>query len=170
VEALTIAVGLLVLWQLGPTWAGLSAFLLGLLLITVTFTDLECLLIPDRVTVPGILAGLATRVYPEPWSVVGGVAGCLLAGSVFYVIALASRGGMGGGDVKLAAMIGAFLGWQLVLVAIFVSVVAGVLVGLALLGLGLKGRKDPIPFGPFLALGGLVTAVWGRAFLDWYLG
>ena len=76
---------------------------------------------------------------------------------------------MGGGDVKLAAMIGAFVGWQRVLVAIFLAVVAGGMVGLALLLTGRKRRKDPLPFGPFLALGGLLSALWGPALLGWYL-
>lgn len=170
VEALAVAVGILVLWRLGPTWAGLRVFVLGLALIAVTFIDLETLLIPDRITLPGIMVGLATYLYPSPREVVGPLVGCLLAGALFYVIAVASRGGMGGGDIKLAAMIGAFLGWQLVLLAIFLGVLAGGVTGLLLLLSGRKGRKDPVPFGPFLALGGLVAALWGRPLLAWYLG
>ena len=170
VETLTMAVAALILWRLGPTWDGARVFILGLLLIAVTFIDVEWLLIPDRITLPGIVVGLASQLYPSPRNVLSGAGACLLAGALFYLVALASRGGMGGGDVKLAAMIGAFLGWPLVVVAIFLGVLDGGLVGLLLLGLGLKGRKDPVPFGPFLALGGLVTAVWGRGLLDWYLG
>lgn len=170
VEALAVGLGLLVLWQLGPTWEGLRAFLLGLALIAVTFIDLETLLIPDRITLPGIVVGLAMQLYPSIRGLLGGLLGCLLAGGIFYLIALASRGGMGGGDVKLAAMLGAFLGWQLVLVAIFAGVLAGGVTGVLLLLLGRKGRKDPVPFGPFLALGGLVAALGGEPLLAWYLG
>ncbi len=137
VEALTVAAGLLILSQLGPTWQGARAFLLALALIAVTFTDFEFLLIPDRVTVPGIGIGLLTQLYPSPWNLLAGLAGCVLAGALFYVIALLSRGGMGGGDVKLAAMIGAFLGWKLVLVAVFLSVLVGGLVGIGLRAYGL---------------------------------
>jgi len=170
VEATAIGVGLLVLWRLGPTWEGLRVFLLGLALIAVTFIDLETLLIPDRITLPGIVVGLATHAYPSPRDLGSAVFGCLLAGALFYLVALLSRGGMGGGDIKLAAMLGAFLGWPLVLVAIFLGVLAGGVSGLVLLLLGLKGRKDPVPFGPFLALGGFVAALWGRPLLGWYLG
>lgn len=170
VEALTIGVGLLVLWRLGATWDGVRMFLFALTLVAVTFIDLETLLIPDRITLPGIALGLLTHLYPVPWNLVGGLVGCLVAGALFYVIALASRGGMGGGDIKLAAMMGAFLGWQLVLVAILLAVLAGGVIGLMLLLSGLKGRKDPVPFGPFLALGGFVAGLWGEPLLHWYLG
>jgi leader peptidase (prepilin peptidase)/N-methyltransferase len=169
VEALSIGVGGVILWRFGPTWPGLRMFLLGLGLVAVTFIDLEHLLIPDRITLPGIAVGLLTALYPAPGQIVDALGGCLLAGGLFYLVALASRGGMGGGDVKLAAMIGAFLGWQLALVAVFVGVLAGGLVGIGLLLGGLKGRKDPVPFGPFLALGGFVAAVWGAPLIRWYL-
>lgn len=75
---------------------------------------------------------------------------------------------MGGGDMKLAAMLGAFLGWQLTLVALFLAVVAGGGAALAVLGTGRKGRKDPIPFGPFLAAGGTAALLWGRSLMTWY--
>jgi leader peptidase (prepilin peptidase)/N-methyltransferase len=170
VEALAVAVALLVLWCYGPTWDGLRVFVLGLALIAVTFIDLETLLIPDRITLPGILIGTAFHAYPRPWDLLDALAGCLLGGGLFYLVAVASRGGMGGGDVKLAAMIGAFLGWRLALVAAFVGVLAGGLVGVGLLASGRRSRKDAVPFGPFLALGGLIAALAGRGLWDWYFG
>ena len=96
--------------------------------------------------------------------------GILVGGGLFFVIILASRGGMGGGDMKLGAMMGAFLGWKLVLLAILLGVFAGGAVAIGLLATGTKGRKDPVPFGPFLALGTVVSLFWGKAILDWYLG
>ena len=170
VEILTVAVSVLVVATLGPTWEAWRAILLGLALIAVTFTDFEHLLIPDRITLPGIVVGLVTQLYPAPRALLGAIVGTLLAGALFYGIAVASQGGMGGGDVKLAAMIGAFLGWQRVLVAIFLAVVAGGIVAVGLLLARRKGRKDPLPFGPFLALGGLLSALWGSTLLSWYLG
>ena len=86
------------------------------------------------------------------------------------MIILASRGGMGGGDMKLGAMLGAFLGWKLGLLAILLGVLSGGIVALYLLILGRKGRKEAIPFGPFLALGGAVASLWGESLLGWYLG
>jgi leader peptidase (prepilin peptidase) / N-methyltransferase len=170
VEILTVSVSVLVVATLGPSWEAARAILLGLALIAVTFTDFEHLLIPDRITLPGIVVGLVTQLYPAPRALLGGIIGTLLAGAVFYGIAVASQGGMGGGDVKLAAMIGAFLGWQRVLVAIFLAVVGGGIVAVGLLLARRKGRKDPLPFGPFLALGGLLSALWGSTLLRWYLG
>ena len=88
---------------------------------------------------------------------------------IAVAIILASGGGMGGGDMKLAAMLGAFLGWQVTLVAIFLAVVGGGTVAVAVLIAGRVGRKDPIPFGPFLATGGAAALLWGPRLLTWYL-
>jgi leader peptidase (prepilin peptidase) / N-methyltransferase len=175
VEALAIGVGVLALWQLGPTWDGLRLFVLGLALIAVTFTDVETRLIPDAITLPGIVVGLAFRLYPNPRDVLDGIAGCLVAGTVFYLIAWLSpkvfgREGMGGGDIKLVAMMGAFLGLKLVVVAIYFGVMAGGFAAVLLLALRQKQWGQYLAFGPFLALGGLFAAFWGRPVLAWYLG
>jgi leader peptidase (prepilin peptidase)/N-methyltransferase len=97
----------------------------------------------------------------------------LVGGGLFVVIILAStlvigQAGMGVGDVKLGAMLGAFLGWQLALLSILLSVLLGGPLAATLLATGRKGRRDPIPFGPFLALGGLISLFWGDALLAWY--
>jgi leader peptidase (prepilin peptidase)/N-methyltransferase len=94
--------------------------------------------------------------------------GILLGGGVFLVIAVLSRGGMGGGDIKFIAMIGAFLGWQAVLATMFLGAFLLTLLGLTLMLVRQKGRRDLLPFGPFLATGALLTMVWGDALLTWY--
>ncbi len=176
VEALAIALAVLVLWRLGPTWAGLRAFALGLLLIAATFTDLETRLIPDRLTLPGLLLGLGLQLHPAPGpGLRDGLVGALVAGGLFFAIAWLSphvfgREGMGGGDVKLAAMMGAFLGLPLVMVAVFLGVLAGGAAAVLLLACRLRHLGEYLAFGPFLALGGLVAAVWGPSLLAWYLG
>lgn len=175
VEALAVLVGLLVLWRLGSTWDGLRAFVLSLLLIAVAFTDLETLLIPNRITLPGIVAGLLLRLYPSPREVMDGLWGGLVAGGIFYLIMWVSpmvfgREGMGFGDVKLAAMMGAFLGLSVGLVAVFLGVVAGGVTAIVLLLSGLRRLGEYLPFGTFLALGGVLAALWGRPLLAWYLG
>jgi leader peptidase (prepilin peptidase) / N-methyltransferase len=175
VEALAIVAGALVLWQLGPTWDGLRAFVFLLALIAITFTDLEHHIIPDWITLPGILVGLAFQLYPSPRAVIDALIGCLLGGGIFYLIAWLSpkvfgQEGMGGGDIKLAAMMGAFLGWKVVLLAIYVAVLVGGVGGALLLLLRLKRLGQHLAFGPFLALGGVVAALWGRPFLGWYFG
>lgn len=88
---------------------------------------------------------------------------------MFLVIILASGGGMGGGDMKLGAMLGAFLGWKVALLAVFLAVVAGGALAAGLIVAGIRGRKDPIPFGPFLALGGAAGLFWGERAVQWYL-
>ncbi len=137
-------------------------------LLVVTFVDLEHQIVPDRITLPGIALGLllGSTLLPVGWQ--ASLAGALLGGGLFYLIVVASRGGMGGGDVKLIAMIGAFLGWKGVLLTIFLAALVGSLVGIFLMVFMGKGRKDPIPFGPFLALGALLTLFWGGELMNLY--
>ncbi len=137
-------------------------------LLVVTFVDLEHQIVPDRITLPGIALGLllGSTLLPVGWQ--ASLAGALLGGGLFYLIGGASRGGMGGGDVKLIAMIGAFLGWKGVLLTIFLAALVGSLVGIFLMVFMGKGRKDPIPFGPFLALGALLTLFWGGELMNLY--
>jgi leader peptidase (prepilin peptidase)/N-methyltransferase len=100
--------------------------------------------------------------------------GVVLGGGLFLLMAVLSvvilkREGMGGGDIKLIAMLGAFLGWHAVLVTIFLAAVLGAGVGLTLILLRRKGRREPMPFGPFLAIGALLAMVWGNTILTWYV-
>ena len=169
VEATTGALFALAYWRFGPTPGFLSAALLLCMLVAITGIDLQHQIIPDVISLPGIVAGflanLATGRMPWMESAIGIIVG----GGTFLVIILASGGGMGGGDMKLGAMLGAFLGWKVVLLAIFVAVVLGGALAVALIASGLRGRKDPIPFGPFLATGGAVSLFWGERVVRWYL-
>ena len=168
VEAVTAAALVLAYVTLGPTAEFVVAGVLLPMLIVITAIDLQHQLIPDAITLPGILAGLLLNVAIGRLSWFEPVIGILLAGGLFLAIILASRGGMGGGDLKLGAMLGAFLGWKALLFALFVAVVAGGVLGIALLVSGLRGRKDPIPFGPFLATGGAMALFWGERVVNWY--
>jgi leader peptidase (prepilin peptidase)/N-methyltransferase len=138
-------------------------------LIAITAIDLDLQIIPDAITLPGILAGIPASLATGWVSWVDSLMGIAIGGGVFLAIILISGGGMGGGDMKLGAMLGAFLGWKLTVVAMFLSVVVGGSVAIGVLATGRKGRKDPIPFGPFLALGGAVALFWGQGLLTWYL-
>jgi len=138
-------------------------------LIAITVIDLDLQIIPDAITLPGILAGIVASVATGWVSWVDSLLGIALGGGAFLAIILVSGGGMGGGDMKLGAMLGAFLGWKLTVVAMFLSVVVGGTVAIGILATGRKGRKDAIPFGPFLALGGAVALFWGQGLLTWYL-
>jgi leader peptidase (prepilin peptidase)/N-methyltransferase len=160
VAALALPMGVLVLRTLGPTWAGARALVLGLILLAAAVIDVETLRIPDRLTLPGIVLGLATQLSPAAGGILGGVLGCLVGGALLYAMALLGQGGTGGGDIKLAATMGAFLGWPGVLLAVVLAVLAVGLTGGVLLLTGVKGRRDVVPFGPFLALGGIIAALW----------
>ncbi len=158
-------------------------------LVVITFIDLDFQIIPDSITLPGIVIGLlsASFLLPDPFtvhhsafglqpsapglSIVGfmnALAGLLLGGGLFYLIALLSRGGMGGGDIKMMAMVGAFMGWKAILLTTFIGSLSGSLVGIFLMVAKGKGRKTRIPFGPFLALGALATLFFGNIILQWY--
>src|SRR5262249_35076582 len=153
---------------------GVVFALLATALLIVSCIDLAHTIIPDAITLPGIVVGLGTSLWLTPVGVRSAVLGVILGGGLFLLMAVLSvvilkREGMGGGDIKLIAMLGAFLGWQAVLVTIFLAAVFGACVGLALILLRRKGRSEPLPFGPFLALGALLAMVWGETILTWYL-
>jgi leader peptidase (prepilin peptidase)/N-methyltransferase len=169
VEAATGLLFALAYLVLGPTPAFVAGAVLLAALVAITAIDLSHQIIPDVITLPGIAAGLLANLATDRVTWLESLIGIAVGGGVFLVIILASRGGMGGGDMKLGAMLGAFLGWRLGLLAILLGVLSGGILALALLILGRKGRKEAIPFGPFLALGGAVTFLWGKALLGWYL-
>jgi leader peptidase (prepilin peptidase)/N-methyltransferase len=149
-----------------------AAFLAALLAITVI--DIDHQIIPNAITYPGIAAGLLASLLSPRLSWLDAVLGVVVGGGIFLLIAEGSlrimgQEGMGGGDVKLGAMLGAFLGWKAMLVTILLAVVGGGIVAGLLIVTGLKGRKDPIPFGPFLTAAGAIGFFWGEALVRWYL-
>jgi leader peptidase (prepilin peptidase)/N-methyltransferase len=175
----------------GITWELLILLVYASLLIVLFITDYEHFLLPNIVTYPGILLAAAIALlvtllqYRLSWAVffagqdfmaifnnyflcaiAGGIAGALL----LFLVVVISRGGMGWGDVKLAGLLGLMVGFPLVFVALFVGIWAGGLVAVALLISGRKKRKEMIPFGPFLCIGGLAALLWGRQILAWYIG
>jgi leader peptidase (prepilin peptidase)/N-methyltransferase len=156
-----------------PGTALASALILLAGLVAITVIDLDHQIIPDVLSLPGITVGVLFSLAPDGIGWAPALLGVLLGGGVFLVIIVAStlvigQAGMGVGDVKLGAMLGAFLGWKLVLLSILLSVLLGGPLAATLLATGRKGRTDPIPFGPFLALGGLISLFWGEAVLAWY--
>jgi leader peptidase (prepilin peptidase) / N-methyltransferase len=148
---------------------------LGLLLVTVlvpiTLIDLEHRKIPNLITGPAAIAGVVAILALHPSFVVEAAVAALAAGGFFFLAAVARPGGMGMGDVKLAALLGLYLG-RAVAPAIFVALISGVVIGAAIIARkGMtEGRRTAVPFGPFLALGGLVAYVVGDAIVDSYVG
>jgi leader peptidase (prepilin peptidase) / N-methyltransferase len=170
VEMITATVLVLAYVASGPSAEFLVACVLLPALIAMTAIDLQHQMIPDAITLPGIPVGLLVNLATGRISWVDSGIGILLGGGLFLVIILASRGGMGGGDLKLGAMLGAFLGWKALLFALFVAIVLGGAIGAVLLATGRRGRKDPIPFGPFLAAGGAMALYWGERAFGWWMG
>jgi leader peptidase (prepilin peptidase)/N-methyltransferase len=146
------------------------------LFIIIFVIDLEHGLILNKVVYPGMVVALLLALYPWSWlneSMVMRVAYAALGGGIgfgiFLLIALISRGGMGWGDVKLAALIGLATGFPLVFVAIIIGAILGGIVAVALVIAKRRKRRETIPFGPFLALAAMITLLWGSNILDWYL-
>ncbi len=177
VEALNAFLYVTLLWRYGPQWSFFLYCALTSALIVITFIDLDFQIIPDRITLVGIPAGfLAGSLFmPDPFSrasvlgVKASIIGFLAGGGFFYLIAVLSKGGMGGGDIKLMAMVGALMGWKSVFLTTFLGSLAGSVIGVFLIIFRGKGRKAKIPFGPFLALGTLVTLFFGQEIMKWYL-
>jgi len=169
VEATTAALFGLAAWHFGFTVELLTAWPLLAALVAITAIDLDHQVIPDTITLPGIVAGfLASLVNPfVRW--VDSLLGIAVGGGLILIVILVSRGGMGGGDMKLCAMIGAFLGWQLAALTLFMAVIVGGVIAAVLMITGLRKRKDRIPFGPFLAGSAAVSVFWGDALVAWYL-
>ena len=138
-------------------------------LLTVAVIDYDHKIIPNTITLPGVVIGLGLSLRALPITPLASLLGIILGGAFFYLIALVSRGGMGGGDIKLIAMIGAFLGWQGAIFTIFSGALLGSLVGVTLMLLGRKGRKDKVPFGPFLSTGAILFMLCGDDLIQWYL-
>ncbi len=174
VEALTGALFVASLERFGPSGAALLAAIFCSLMVALAWIDLEHLILPDRITLPGIAAGIVLQLL-VPWGgMVAGVVGALVGAGLL----LAAYGlwwlvrreeGLGLGDVKMLAMIGAFLGWRGVAVSLFVGALTGAAFGLGLLAVGRGALRSKIPFGAFLALGGLVALFAGRALVSFYL-
>jgi leader peptidase (prepilin peptidase)/N-methyltransferase len=175
VEALTGLLFLLVWMAFGWQAATPLYWVFAAALVVITFIDLDHQIIPDVISLPGIIVGFLTAL-AIPWlSWTDSLLGILLGGGSLFLVAeayhrLTGQEGMGGGDVKLLAMIGAFLGWKAILPVIFLGSLAGSLVGVPLMIAKRSGGKLAIPFGPFLALGAIVCLLWGRYLLVWYLG
>lgn len=138
-------------------------------LIVLAFIDIDTFLLPDLLTLPllvlGLLGAFLIPGTPTGWE---SVLSALGAGGLFWIIALVYPQGMGLGDVKLVAAMGAFLGFHSIFLAVFVGSLIGALVGILFLTLGKKDFRQQIPFGPYLALGAILTLLWGTQILDWY--
>jgi len=175
VEALTGSLFLLTVFRFGIGVRSIFVLIFLCALVVVACIDLDHEIIPHAVTLPGILLGLVGSLITRDPSPIEAAAGALVGAGLVYLVAVYAevafkRESMGGGDVNLLAMIGAFLGWRQALLSFLLAVVTGAGLSLILIALRVLSRKDRIPFGPFLALGAVAALFGGERLIDWYWG
>jgi leader peptidase (prepilin peptidase)/N-methyltransferase len=185
VEAATGLLFLLIFWRFGVTLQTLGCWALFSWLLALSLIDWDTMTLPNSLTRSGLVAGLVFQMAKGWWPtfssidsvhylVLDGIVGAVVGLWLFDIIALAGslalrRTAMGDADSKLAALMGAWLGWKYLLIAGFIACLAGAFAGGGAIALGLLERRKPMPFGPFLALGTAITALWGEAILSTYL-
>ena len=174
VEGLTALLSGMIAWHFGFGLAGASALIFLWGLIALTFIDADTQLLPDSITLPLLWLGLIVNINSTftdlRSALLGAVFGYLALWSVYWIFKLVTKKeGMGYGDFKLLAAIGAWLGWQVLPIVILLSSVVGAVVGIVLILLARLGRNIPLPFGPYLAMAGLIALVWGQPIMDSYL-
>jgi leader peptidase (prepilin peptidase)/N-methyltransferase len=174
IEGMTALSSLFLIIKFGPSLSYFVYFAFVSALIVITVIDLYHQIIPDVISLPGIGVGLLVSLIIPQITFSNSLIGILLGGGSLFLVAtlyqwLFKREGMGGGDVKLLAMIGAFLGWKAVILTILLSSLIGSVTGIMIMVLKGKNFKYAIPFGPFLSLGAVIALFYGESLLRWYL-
>jgi len=167
VEAITALLSLVVAYKLGATEQALLYIAVTWALVALTFIDIDHMLLPDQITLPlvwlALIAAVLGYTVTPTDAIIGTACGYLSLWSVFWLFKLLTgKEGMGYGDFKLLAVFGALLGWQSLLTIILLSSVVGAIIGIALLTVQGKDKATPIPFGPYLAIAGWITMLWGE--------
>lgn len=174
VELLTALLSVAVAMMISPGWGTLAALLLTWVLVALTFIDLDKMLLPDQLTLPllwgGLLFNLIGGFAPLADAVIGAMAGYLVLWSLYWAFKLLTgKEGMGYGDFKLLAALGAWLGWQALPIMLLLSSLVGAIIGISLIALRKHHQGNPIPFGPYLAIAGWIALLWGDTITRWYL-
>ncbi|MBC7513290.1 MAG: prepilin peptidase [Herminiimonas sp.] len=175
IEAITGALSGWLVWQFGGGMTGLAVLVFAWMLIAMTFIDADTQLLPDDLTLPllwlGLLVNLNGTFVPLQDAVIGAVIGYLCLWLIFWAFKLATgKEGMGYGDFKLLAALGAWLGWKMLPVIVLLSSAVGAIVGIALIILAKRGRDIPMPFGPYLAAAGMLAMMYGKPIVEAWLG
>lgn len=174
VELITAILFVVTIWHFGPGLQGLTALLLTAVLIALAGIDIDHQLLPDNMTVPLMWVGIVISFWSIhsslASSVAGAIAGYLILWSVYHLFRLLTgKEGMGYGDFKLLAALGAWMGWQMLPLVVLLSSVVGAIVGLTLMAVGRLKKDKPMPFGPFIAAAGWIALIWGQKIIDSYL-
>jgi len=175
VEFLTGLIYLIFYLIYGLSIQTLIYIILSSALIIIAFIDLNEEIVPDVVSLPGIVIGFIVSFFVPYISFINSGLGVIVGGGIILIIGMAGsvifkKEAMGGGDVKLAAMIGAFLGWRFIIISLFLGFFLGALAGIILILSKIKSREDAVPFGPFIVLGSFITLLWGEQIISWYIG
>jgi leader peptidase (prepilin peptidase)/N-methyltransferase len=175
VELLTGLTYLIIYLTYGLSIQSLIYIILSSALIIIAFIDLNEQIVPDVISLPGIVIGFILSFFVPYISFVNSALGVFVGGGIILIIGtvgsvIFKKEAMGGGDVKLAAMIGAFLGWRYITISLFLGFFLGALAGIFLIMSKIKSREDAVPFGPFIVLGSFITLLWGEKIISWYLG
>ncbi|TMS91736.1 prepilin peptidase [Pseudoalteromonas sp. S201] len=173
VEAITAILSLVVAYTFGATEQALLYIVVTWILVALTFIDIDHMLLPDQLTLPllwlALIASVVGYTIAPSDAIIGAACGYLSLWSVFWLFKLITgKEGMGYGDFKLLAVFGALLGWQSLLTIILLSSVVGAVIGIALLSIQGKDKATPIPFGPYLAIAGWITMLWGTQLQNSY--
>ena len=174
VELLTGLLASMCLWRFGPTFLGLTAFVFVAVLVVVTFIDVDHRIIPDVISLPGIPLFFFISLANPYLTWLESVWGIVIGGGILFTVAwgyqmMTGRDGMGGGDIKLLAMIGAMVGWKGVVFTLFAASVIGAMVGLFAMIRAGKDMRLAIPFGPFLSAGAILFLFFGNELIFWYV-
>lgn len=174
VELATAIISAVVIAHFGGNWAGLAALLFSWVLIALTMIDADHQILPDDLTLPLLWAGLLANYFglfvSLPEAVLGAIAGYMTLWSVYWLFKLITgKEGMGYGDFKLLAALGAWMGWQMLPLIIILSSLVGAILGSIMLMRANKEQGTPIPFGPYLAVAGWIALLWGQQIVDYYL-
>jgi leader peptidase (prepilin peptidase)/N-methyltransferase len=175
VEFVTMLLSLIVAWQLGPTLQAVLGIVVTWFFVAMSMIDFDHQLLPDSLTLPLVWIGLLAALIPVftdlHSAVIGAAAGYMVLWLVYQLFrVITGKEGMGYGDFKLLAAIGALLGWQALPVVILLSSLVGAVVGVAIIAMTGRDRNIPIPFGPYLAAAGWIAMLWGDALSNWYYG
>ncbi len=173
VEALTGLLSVALFIRYGLSYQYFLYLLFTSVLVTISFIDLHHKIIPDVLSLSGIVVGLAASFMPGTISWLDSLIGIIAGGGSLFLVAfvyerITGREGMGGGDIKLLAMIGAWLGWRQLYLVVLISSLVGAIVGITFLLMAGKGFRVRIPFGPFLSLGAMVCLFFGPELMNWY--
>ncbi|MDF2960944.1 MAG: prepilin signal peptidase PulO-like peptidase [Paenibacillus sp.] len=168
-EAVTAIVFGIVFWNVGYTLESIVGLLFASVVIVAVMTDLRSRIIPDKLILFGILSAIVLRlfIHPLPWW--DYIAAFFVGSGILFLIAIVSKGGMGGGDIKLFAFLGLIVGIKLILLTLFISSLLGSLYGLLLLISSKLTKRHAVPFGPFIAAGSMIAYLWGNPIINWYL-